>query len=125
MPESKIVKIGDKTFKVRKGVPYQIIDLALAEYAKLEKIEEEGDRALASLKLRSLLMTKMVLEPKIDTAYFENEAELEEVELSFDLLADTFEAINERFNIIKKKHPKLFDIKPGEQESDGLKKTLT
>ncbi len=115
MPETKTIKIGEKTFEIRKFVPYQVIDLALQEYSKLESITEDDQRAFASLKLRNMLMVRMVMKPKIDEAYLENEADLDEVELSFDLLAEVSQAIEARFNNIKKKHPKLFDSKPDPQ----------
>lgn len=112
MPESKSITIGNRQYEIRKSVPYQIIDNCLTEYSKIDGIDNDEARGMASLKLRNMLMMKMVLKPKIDEAYLENEADLDDVELSFDLLAEVSQAIEARFNSIKKKHPKLFDSKP-------------
>lgn len=120
MIETRTITIGNKTFEIRKTIPYQVTDLAIRELDKLEKIESDETRGIASLKLRNLIMCKMVLKPKIDDKYLEDEADMDDMELSFDLLAEVAEAIESRFNIIKKKHPRLFDGKPAELGKDGF-----
>lgn len=120
MIETRSIKIGDKTFEIRKTIPYQVTDLAIRELDKMDKIENDESRGIASLKLRNLIMTKMVIKPKVDEKYLEDEADMDDMELSFDLLAEVAEAIESRFLVIKKKHPRLFDSKPNPPGKDGL-----
>lgn len=122
MAKTKNLTIGKKTFEVRESVPYQIIDIAVREFDKLDKIDNDERRGIASLNLRNLIMFKMVVNPKMDEKYLADEADLDDIELSFDLLAEVAEAIESRFNSIKKKHPRLFDIKLEGQDKPGLEK---
>jgi len=122
MAKTKNIIIGKKTFEVRESVPYQIIDIAVREFDKLDKIDNDERRGIASLNLRNLIMFKMVINPKMDEKYLADEADLDDIELSFDLLAEVAEAIESRFNSIKKKHPRLFDIKLEGQDKPGLEK---
>ena len=112
MPETKPMKFGDKTFKVRVKVPLKIMDDVVREYRRLEAIEDAVTKELESLNVRNMIFKAMVVEPIITDEYLAKEADEDDYDAAMSLLVDMGQHIAERFKDSKKKALLLQESKP-------------
>jgi len=118
MVKTKEVTIGDKTLKVREKFSYQILDWAMMEFKKVDGLEA-NEQEIEALKIRTELLKKMVVDPKIDDQYLADEAGDEEWQYGFVLLNDLKEVMEIRMKELKKKHSSSLESKPEAPERIG------
>jgi hypothetical protein len=115
MPRTRTVNCGDLVLKIRDPIPYRLLDMAFTKFQKLENTAED-ERPTLLLEIKEWIMKQMVVEPKLDDKFLDEEADADLWVYSFDLLAEFQESIQKRMEEVKKKHPSLSDTSPDQPE---------
>jgi hypothetical protein len=113
--KTKKIQCGDTTITIKESPPFRLLDMAFGKFQKLEDADKDTKAAIL-VDIKKWILKEMVVEPKVDDNFLDNEADADFWVLSFDLLAEVQESIQKRMEEVKKKHPKLSDIQPPRQD---------
>ena len=113
--KTKKLQCGDTTITIKESPPFRLLDMAFGKFQKLEDADKEM-KATILLDIKKWILKEMVVEPKVDDRFLDEEADGDIWVLSFDLLAEIQESIQKRMEEVKKKHPKLSDSQPPHQD---------
>lgn len=106
---------GNIDVTIKESPPFRLLDMAFGKFQKLEDADKDAKAAIL-VDIKKWILKEMVVEPKVDDNFLDNEADADFWVLSFDLLAEVQESIQKRMEEVKKKHPKLSDGLPPRQD---------
>lgn len=99
--DTETLKFGKKSYIIKSDIPLKILDDFVRDQKRLKGMSED-ERELESIPLRNKVLKALVVQPKIDDKYLDEEGTLDDFECGLRLIEMVGRMVEERFKKEKK-----------------------